>query len=221
MQPPRRLLSELPFGAFLSYAPHGRDELSSLSRSVTYGLKQDAAYGTTGRTYSQEVARRISQAVPGSALEGFLDADAVLVPMPRSGLIRSGDLWPALQLAQALVACDLAATVSPLVTRSRAVRRSSTAPGEARLWPDQQYDAMEVAQTLAAFPELVVLVDDVITRGATLLGAASRLAEAFPDAELRGFAAVRTIGRGKALEHITDPVVGRITWTPGWISRDP
>jgi hypothetical protein len=215
------LLSELPFAAFLSYDPHRSDELSRRSRSITYALKQDAAYGATGRTYSEEVARRMTEEVPGSALDGFLDSEAVLVPMPRSGLMRSGDLWPAFRIAEALVAHGFAASVSPVISRSGAVRRSSTAAGADRLWPDQHYDSMEVARTLGAIPGLIVLVDDVITRGATLLGAASRLAEAFPDTELRGFAAVRTIGPGEVLERIANPVVGEITWKPGWISRDP
>lgn len=42
-------------------------------------------------------------------------------------------------------------------------------------------------------PNEILLVDDIVTRGATLLGAANRLAEAFPAARIRAFAAMRTI----------------------------
>ena len=39
----------------------------------------------------------------------------------------------------------------------------------------------------------VILVDDVVTSGATILGVASKLAERFPDVEIKAFAAMRTI----------------------------
>jgi predicted amidophosphoribosyltransferase len=42
-------------------------------------------------------------------------------------------------------------------------------------------------------PEVIVLVYDIITRGATLLGAANLLADAFPGTPIRAFAAMRTI----------------------------
>jgi phosphoribosylpyrophosphate synthetase len=49
---------------------------------------------------------------------------------------------------------------------------------------------MQVQKVLSE-PSNILLVDDIITRGATLLGAASRLAEAFPKAEIRAFAVMR------------------------------
>lgn len=60
---------------------------------------------------------------------------------------------------------------------------------------------------------MITVVDDVVTKGATLLGAASLLAGAFPRAEIRAFALVRTQGYVKDIERILDPVVGRISRT--------
>ncbi len=170
---------------------------------------------------SQLIAQRMQQLVPGSALEAYLDAEAVVVPMPRAGLMEAGALWPGLRIAEALVAQGFGSRVAPCVTRATPVHRSSTAPGSRRLWPDQHYNSMSVEQTLGEAPRSIVLVDDVVTRGATLLGAAGRLAEAFPEANLRGFAVVRTIKQEESLERIIDPRVGRIEWKPGWINRDP
>lgn len=58
-------------------------------------------------------------------------------------------------------------------------------------------------------PTRVLLVDDVVTRGATLLGAASRIKEAFPDCEVRGFALVRTESFDEVTQ-VRDPRVGTI-----------
>ena len=56
----------------------------------------------------------------------------------------------------------------------------------------------------------ITIVDDVITKGSTLLGAASRLAEAYPEARLAAFALVRTKSRQPEVERIDDPCLGKI-----------
>ena len=66
-----------------------------------------------------------------------------------------------------------------------------------------------------------MLVDDVVTRGATLIGAASRLVEVFPHARVRAFAILRTVSNTDQLAQIVDPVVGRITLRDGETYREP
>ena len=80
---------------------------------------------------------------------------------------------------------------------------------------------MEVDSTLVD-PRNITIIDDVVTKGATLLAAASLLANAFPDARVRAFALVRTMGLVPDIERIVEPVVGRIgldAW--GEPIRDP
>jgi adenine/guanine phosphoribosyltransferase-like PRPP-binding protein len=55
-----------------------------------------------------------------------------------------------------------------------------------------------------------VLIDDVITKGATLLGAALCLQEAYPHIEIRAIAIVRTLGRRPDIERIKEPCIGRV-----------
>lgn len=55
------------------------------------------------------------------------------------------------------------------------------------------------------------MIDDVVTRGATLLGVANKLADMFPNAHIRGFAAMRTITNSKEFVSINAPCVGTIT----------
>ena len=44
---------------------------------------------------------------------------------------------------------------------------------------EQHYESISV-QGILSEPEEILLVDDVVTRGVTLLGCANRLADAFP-----------------------------------------
>ena len=67
----------------------------------------------------------------------------------------------------------------------------------------------------------LVLVDDVVTKGRTMLAAATVLADALPGVEIRAFAALRTMGLVPDIATYTDPVVGEILWTGGDADRRP
>ncbi|MDG7031901.1 MAG: phosphoribosyltransferase, partial [Nitrososphaerota archaeon] len=68
---------------------------------------------------------------------------------------------------------------------------------------------MEVQGRLSE-PESVLLIDDIITRGATLLGAANRLADAFPNARISAFAAMRTVSNPDEFQREYDPQMGNV-----------
>ena len=68
---------------------------------------------------------------------------------------------------------------------------------------------MEVQGSLAP-PDDLVLVDDIVTRGATLMGAANRLLEVFPNARISAFVAMRTISESTEFTNIYDPRIGTI-----------
>jgi pyrimidine operon attenuation protein/uracil phosphoribosyltransferase len=70
-------------------------------------------------------------------------------------------------------------------------------------------------------PERIVLVDDVITKGRTILAAAARLHDAFPNADIRAFALVRTMGFLPDVVHLTEPCQGFVRWAGGDARRDP
>ena len=58
-------------------------------------------------------------------------------------------------------------------------------------------------------------MDDVVTKGAMLLTCADLLREEFPNADVRGFALLRTMGLQPEVDEYIDPCVGTIrlnTW---------
>jgi hypothetical protein len=65
------------------------------------------------------------------------------------------------------------------------------------------------------------LVDDVVTKGRTMLAAATRVHEAFPSARIDAFAFIRTMGLVEEIEHLIDPCVGEIRWTGEDAQRRP
>jgi adenine/guanine phosphoribosyltransferase-like PRPP-binding protein len=67
----------------------------------------------------------------------------------------------------------------------------------------------------------VLLVDDFVTKGRTLLAAASVLADAFPGVEVWGFGVVRTMGLVPDIGRIASATVGEIRFERGDAVRNP
>lgn len=59
------------------------------------------------------------------------------------------------------------------------------------------------------------------TKGRTLLAAAARVREAFPNAQIRAFALLRTMGFLAGVDHLLDPALGEIRWQHGDARRIP
>jgi len=159
---------------------------------------------------SQWVAEAIRQNRATLPFASFFRPDTILVPTPKSSLMQPGTLWVPHRLATALTQCGLGKQVAEMLGRVKPVPKAAWSRPENRPLPQQHYDSMEVQKVLSE-PGNILLVDDILTRGATLLGAASRLAEAFPRAEIRAFAAMRAISTENKFEQVYSPVIGTIS----------
>ena len=118
------------------------------------------------------------------------------------------------------VAAGLGREVMPCLTRTTAVPKSAFAGTGQRPTAPLHHETMAVQRALVR-PERITVVDDIVTKGATLLAAVSRVAEAFPEAEVRAFALVRTMGLIENVERIVDACRGTITWDGGEVHRIP
>jgi hypothetical protein len=108
----------------------------------------------------------------------------------------------------------------PCLQRVRAVPKSAFAVSGSRPKPIDHYESIVGTKMIADRAELC-LVDDVITKGATLLAAASRLRETYPQSRVVAFALVRTLGFVEDIERIVEPALGTITLRSGEAVREP
>ena len=153
-------------------------------------------------------------------MEDIFGAAPLLVPVPRSSRTVDGGIWPAYNIASALVANAIGAAVLPCLQRVTAVPKSAFATLGSRPKPLDHYESITAVKMIADRQEFC-LVDDVITKGATLLAAASRLREMYPNANIVAFALVRTMGFVDDIDRIVEPAVGTITLRGDEAVRDP
>ena len=177
----------------LVYVPQGRGggDVGDRSRSFCAAVKQG------DETFISRLAANLRLHTERSVVADALGEDVALVPMPRSAPPKNrNSLWPGRLLAQALVECDMGECVLAVLHRKRAVPKSAyAAPGQRPTAMDHLGSFRVSAATIQ--PERIVIVDDVVTSGATMLAAVSAVSDMFPAAAVRGFAFFRTQSRGK------------------------
>jgi adenine/guanine phosphoribosyltransferase-like PRPP-binding protein len=118
------------------------------------------------------------------------------------------------------VVAGLGSEVWPTLQRVTAVPKSAFAARGERPELQVHVASLDVVDRLPPTAR-VLLVDDFVTKGRTLLAAASVLADAFPGVEVRGFAVVRTMGLVPDIERIASPTVGEIRFERGDAVRNP
>src|SRR5256886_6149203 len=150
-------------------------------------LKDGRMIGSPPAPLSDLIARLIKSGVPDVAdIASMLGSTAVLVPVPKSSLFKEGSLWVPEQIADSFVRSGLGGRSARLLTRTRAIAKAATSLSSGGPRPT----ALEHLQTLAVQTELrsveeIVLIDDVVTTGSTLLGCANKLLESYQALTLR------------------------------------
>jgi hypothetical protein len=209
------VIKAIAYASCYVYSPTGMGTVSEKSRLLRALLKAGDA------SFMLKYALRVrQQATDSPLLSGFFGAADVLVPVPGSGAYPTGRLWAAEHLAIALVNEGLGRAAWSGLHRVRAVRKSATAAPDERPTVQLHYESFVIERPEIA-PERIVLIDDVVTKGRTLLAAASRVHEAFPAAKIRAFALIRTMGLIAGVQQLLDPCRGEIRWRAGDARRSP
>lgn len=209
------MIRAVAYASCYVYSPTGAGAVCERSRLLRAMLK------SVDPNFMLKYASRVRQQAAGSPpLAGFFDATDVLIPVPGSAPHIAGDLWAAEHLAVALVNAGLGGAAWCGLHRVRAVRKSATAAPPDRPTVSVHYESFCIEQ-LAVAPERIVLIDDVVTKGRTLLAAASRVRDAFPAAQIRAFALLRTMGLIAGVQQLLDPCNGEIRWKAGDAHRSP
>ncbi len=114
-------------------------------------------------------ARRLRRTFPRL----FLNRTFVPVPRARNSRGLEDDQWPSLKLAEAYAEEGTACRVVRLFRRAKALRKPSARSGE--LGPTVAQHLTTLASTAEEVPPGIVLVDDLVERGTTLIACATRL----------------------------------------------
>jgi predicted amidophosphoribosyltransferase len=210
-------MRSLDFASCYVYAPCGACPVSARSRSLCAMIK--AAEPALVPLYARCVLR---QAALMPVFGEFFRAIDVLIPIPASEPSRANQDYLPDRLAAAFVAEGLASTAWKGLRRVRAVAKSATAAPGRRPTVLAHYESLSVVSG-SDLPNdaRLLLIDDVVTKGRTLLAAAIRLHEVFPRAHIAAFALLRTLGFKDHLEQLLEPCIGRIGWHAGDAHRNP
>jgi len=205
----------ISFAACYTYSPKGCSETSERSRLLCNRVKNGSS-----RWLESYATRVYEQARQEHCLEEFFAPDALLVPVPKCRLAPGPAGWVARRLAVALRTRGLGTSLWCGLRRVGRVERSASAWLWQRPTVQQHFKSFAVIPPASA-PTEIVLIDDVVTKGRTLVGAAIRLHLAFPTARIRAFALVRTMGLVLDVERVFDPCRGEIRWDGEDAQRSP
>lgn len=212
-------LSSLPFGSLLVYPSRAASSKLASYKYTILAIKQDQFLEDQNMRRTDYTAKYlIDHCLDDPPLQGFFAGRPTLVPLPQSGLPQKDSHWPAKRIADALAAHGVEARVQCLLERGTAIRKS--AGSRNRPSPEEHYNSYKPALPIHA--NSIILVDDVVTRGATALGAAWRILEAIPEVDIKLFAVARTISQDEEVREFVDPVTGTIThWGSNSLDRRP
>lgn len=209
------MIARLPFAAPFIYSPRGSSDIAQKSRRLRDLIK------AADPRLLERVGAVTAHLSAGGSFPGFFGPDVTLVPIPGSAPRRDATaLWVAERIAEELRKAGLGGAVWTTVRRTVVVPKSAWAAPGGRPTVAVHVGSLEMIDRVPPTGQLV-LVDDVVTKGRTLLAAATVLADALPGVEIRAFAALRTMGLVPDIATYTDPVVGEIVWTGADADRQP
>ncbi|MFW5852943.1 MAG: ComF family protein [Nanoarchaeota archaeon] len=213
------LISKLEFGSFLTYCPRrdGANDEIKKSRNLMINLKNEQSINN--RFMSELIAERIKENISNLPFKDLFNKNVSLVPVPKSSLMTTDALWVPYRIAKELEKIDLG-TLFPCLERIKAVPRSSHSKPEDRPRPIDHYHSIKV-KSLVHQPKKIMLVDDIITRGSTLIGCSSVLRERYPQVPIFAFAVIRTISNSQDFIAINRPCMGVINLSNGETFRNP
>jgi len=180
------------------------------SKQVMLALKRDKVIASSPRILmSQYIANLLKKKKDTLPFSSYFDGDAILVPVPKSSLMTPYTLWVPKRIASAIVRVGLAKGVLTCLSRVESLPKAATSPAKDRPLAKDHYRTIRVQESLCQ-PSKIILIDDIVTRGATLLGAANCLADFFSNTPIYGFAAIRTTSNPNEFTKIYDPCIGTI-----------
>jgi hypothetical protein len=214
------------FASYLTYCSYkgngSKNDIRNKARTIMYYLKQDKSIGQPPLVFSKFISKKIYNNFDKLPFKNFFGKEVFLIPVPGSSLMKKGDLWVPENLTQSFQEQGLGISF-PCLERKRKVPKSAFCKSNERPEPEEHYNSIEVKSLMKHMyePLRIILVDDIITRGSTMLGCINLLEEVFPKADIKGFAIMRTISDIELFKDIEDPCVGTVRYQNGNLRREP
>ena len=215
--------SEIVFGSFLTYTPRGISKEAKYSQTITYKIKQNGLFNTGSEIIpiAEYYAKLIKEKITELSFTKFFSKETILVPASKHAPLESNSsIWVPKLFADELINASLGRDIGLYLERIYPIKQSSKVIAKERPKAIDHYNSIKVIKPINE-PNEILVIDDVITRGATLLGTINKLTDAFPNAKINGFALVRTISNAHDFNKIEDPCIGTVTLRGDQTSRRP
>lgn len=208
-------LPDIRFASLLSYVPRRRwrnidtEKHNRMAQSVEYMVawkNNHARFDESSYTIPQMVAYWCTIV---SHFDRFFDKSAMLVPIPSHHPTKPESLWVPKVIADSLKQNRLGCNVVTCLERTGLVQQSSKSTSQDRPTVKTHYSTLKIKDRIDMVPQDILLVDDVITRGTTIAAAYIRMAEAYPNARIKAFAAMNTTFPDR-FKDVIDPRTGTI-----------
>jgi hypothetical protein len=198
-------------GSWMVYSTRGRSAASMCARYVIVRLKRGRVEPRSGRSWADLLVAQFARQSP-AILRQLFASPVTLVPVPACGAraVESSGMWPTFALCHELCRRGCGDDVQAVLQRVETVSNSAWVPRR-RPSVEDHFHSLGVT-SLVTEPRRVLLVDDVVTRGATLMAAARRLAVAYPATQVEAFALARVQGAGD-VEQVIQPCLEHIKLT--------
>jgi predicted amidophosphoribosyltransferase len=208
---------DLPYGSVLNYIPQKNYPQAVLSRDVIDKVKSG------NEKVIGQIIDLIDTREQASSLKDFLTPDSLLIPVPRSSLIKSDSVWPSNIIAEELIKRGYGTVLKPTIVRKEPIRKSSNQTAEDRPTVKEHLETLGlVLPAELTDPKTIILVDDVVTQGSVSVACAELLKQIYPDSEIKIFAIAKTKGFGDEEFNSFEPHVGAIRYyNSGKTFRDP
>lgn len=205
-----RPLRAIAFASWYAYSPGNPCAAARVLRGRVKTGDVQALLQHAIRMEGRPDGKAVGEADPAHSLVRFFPDAALLVPLPGSRPSARGPSRATESLAAALLEAGIGRGMWLGLRRILPVRKSATAHVGARPTLRTHFDTLSVEGNGPPAASHLVLVDDVVTKGRTLLAAALRLRQILPLADLRAFALLRTLGYAAEIDRFLTPCVGTI-----------
>jgi hypothetical protein len=179
-------------------------------------VKQSRQFKDNVKTWSitNSALQRIQEVIKAQELDAFFEGEITLVPIPSSSLIKEGTLRPPLEICNLLYKVRPNLEIIDCLKREKAIRKSSLGFKKRDRASVQEHLNSISLSDIFITTNKILLVDDVLTTGTTVISCAKIIKDRYPDSEIAIFSFLRPTKESESIRErikLTQVICGTIT----------